>query len=102
MIHIHRIRRLGGALAALACAMLGLAMAAPAAFAMQVATPIGDDGYVAPAPAAQTVTHVVVMGGMPGWQIALIATGAAVLAAAVTVLAYRALTTHRRTALPAA
>jgi hypothetical protein len=33
---------------------------------------------------------------MPGWQIALIAAGAALLAAAVAVLAYRAWAARRR------
>jgi hypothetical protein len=44
---------------------------------------------------------VINTGGMPGWQIALIAIGAALLAAAVTVLAYRALATRRKTATAA-
>ena len=40
--------------------------------------------------------QTVVVGGMPGWQIALIAVAAAVLAAAVAVfLDNRARTTHR-------
>jgi len=34
---------------------------------------------------------------MPGWQIALIAAGAALLAATVAVLAYRAWSTRRKT-----
>jgi hypothetical protein len=89
-----------GTLAALACTLAGLAMAMPAAFAMPF--PIGDFKYTAPAIAPQTVTRVVVIGGMPGWQIALIAAGAAVLAAALTVLAYRALIAHRSTGPSAA
>jgi hypothetical protein len=48
------------------------------------------------------VTRTVVIGGMPGWQIALIAAGAALLAAAVAVLAYRALATRRNAAIAAA
>jgi hypothetical protein len=36
--------------------------------------------------------HTAVIGGMPGWQIALIAIGAALLAATAAVLAYRAWT----------
>ncbi len=39
---------------------------------------------------------------MPGWQIALIAAGAALIAAAVAVLADRARTAHRGTELRAA
>jgi hypothetical protein len=48
-------------------------------------------GYRAPLP-----VHTVVIGGMPGWEIALIAVGAALLAAAVAVLVYRAWTSHRK------
>ena len=48
------------------------------------------------------MTRTVVVGGMPGWQIALIAAGAALLAAAVAVLADRAPATHRKPALSAA
>jgi LPS O-antigen subunit length determinant protein (WzzB/FepE family) len=43
------------------------------------------------------VTRTVVVGGMPGWQIALIAAGAALLAAALAVLADRTWTAHRKT-----
>jgi hypothetical protein len=50
-------------------------------------------------PAVHTVTRTVVVGGMPGWQIALIAVGAALLAAALADLARAA---HRKTALSAA
>ena len=41
--------------------------------------------------------RTVVAGGMPGWQIALIAIAAALLAATVAVLADRAWTAHRKT-----
>ena len=43
-----------------------------------------------------------VVAGMPGWQIALIAAGAALLAATVAVLADRARTARRQAATPAA
>jgi hypothetical protein len=42
--------------------------------------------------------HTVIVGGMPGWQIALIAIGAALVAAAATVLLDRARTTRRHPA----
>ena len=48
------------------------------------------------------MTHIVVTGGMPGWQIALIAIGAALLAAAAAVLADRAWATRRKTITAAA
>jgi hypothetical protein len=44
------------------------------------------------------VTRTVVVGGMPGWQIALIAAGAALLAATLAVLADRVRAAHHRTA----
>jgi hypothetical protein len=48
-----------------------------------------------PAPAV----HTVVIGGMPGWQITLIAIGAALVAAAAAVIANRALR-HRDHGVP--
>jgi hypothetical protein len=88
---IRRIRRTAGALAGLACACLVLAVAAPAAFAMTV-PPFSDSGAVTtPAPPPVQV-HTVVVGGMAGWQIALIAVGAALVAATIAVLLERART----------
>jgi hypothetical protein len=55
----------------------------------------GDAG----SPPAHPVDHVVstlVVGGMPGWQIALIAIVASLLAATAAVLAYRAWTIRVR------
>ena len=86
---IRRIRRIAGALAGLACAWIGLAVAAPAAFAMPL-PPGGSGGATTPAPPVQA--HTVVVGGMTGWQIALIAVGAALVAATVAVLLDRART----------
>jgi hypothetical protein len=74
------------------------ATAAPAAFALPVPPVGGGDGTVAPPPPAQTV----VTGGMPGWQIALIAVGAAILAAAVAVFLDRARAARRHQAAPSA
>ena len=42
------------------------------------------------------MTRIVVVGGTPGWQIALIAVGAALLAALAAVLADRVLAARRR------
>jgi len=100
MNRIPRIRRAAAALTGLALAVLGLAAAAPAAFA-QIVPPVGSGGVTAPA-AVPAVTRVVVVGGMPGWQIALIAVGTALIAAALAVLADRARAAHRRTDLRAA
>jgi len=55
-----------------------------------------------PPPGFHTVTRTAVVGGMPGWQIALIAAGAALLAAALAVLADRARAAHHKTAPSAA
>jgi hypothetical protein len=96
MNRIRRIRRLTAVLAGLACAWLGLA--ASPAFAQNAMIPVsgGGGGEVAPASAVPAITRVVVAGGMPGWQIALIAIGAAVFAAASAVLVYRALAARRQ------
>ena len=66
------IRRCLGVLAALGGALLAVGVTAPAALATFDPGPPGD------VPAA--VIHTVVVGGMPGWQIALIAAAAAVVA----------------------
>jgi hypothetical protein len=108
MNRIRHLRRLAGVLAGLAGVLLASAAAIPAAFAGTDPIPdppgyIGDPyigtSPVTPVPA--TTVHVINTGGMPGWQIALIAIGAALLAAAVAVLAYRALATRRKTATAA-
>jgi hypothetical protein len=51
-----------------------------------------------PAPAI----HTVVIGGMPGWQITLIATGAAALAAVLALLLARAWAARRHALAPSA
>ena len=86
---IRRIRRIAGALAGLAGACLVLAVAAPAAFAMTV-PPFGVSGAVTTPAPPQVQVHTVVVGGMAGWQIALIAVGAALVAATIAVLLDRA------------
>jgi hypothetical protein len=91
---IRRIRRIAGILAGLACAWLGLAVAAPAAFAMPLPPGGSGGGVTTPAPPPVQV-HTVVVGGMTGWQIALIAIGAALLAATIAVLLDRARTGRR-------
>jgi len=144
---IGRIRRIACVLAGLACAWLGLAAAAPTAFAMRVPPSGGGSAGATlppeppgwnnhrplpgqpaaavaehhesptgglPAPLAAHIhqqvhqapgpvpVHAVVAVGMPGWQIALIAAGAALLAAALAVLADRVLAARRRATLTAA
>jgi hypothetical protein len=105
---IRHIRRLASVLAGLAGVLLGSAVAVPAAFAGT--DPIPDppgyvgDPYIGTAPVAPvpaTTVHVVSSGGMAGWQIALIAIGAALLAATVAVLLDRARATRRNAVTPA-
>lgn len=113
MNRIRHIRRLITALAGLACAWLAIAIASPAAFAAagRAQPPGGESGTaVLPAPLAghihqlaprtpvQIPVHTVVVAGMPGWQIALITTGAALFAATAAVLLDRARTTRRHAA----
>jgi hypothetical protein len=81
-----RIRRILTAVATLTSALLAFTAASPAALAMRVPPPGGTAG---PAPAPPQ-DYTIVAGGMPGWQIALIAAGAALAAAAVAVLLDRA------------
>jgi hypothetical protein len=105
MTPICRIRRVAGVLAGLACAWLGLAFAAAAAFATGPPMP-GPAGYLTPTaeppgwnkhpplppghihqpvhqPSIPVPVHTVVIGGRPGWRIALIAIGAALVAVLV-------------------
>jgi hypothetical protein len=105
---IRHIRRLAGLVAGLAAVLLASAAAVPAAFA--ATNPIPDppgyvgDPYIGTAPVAPvpaTTVHVINTGGMPGWQITLIAIGAALLAATVAVLLDRARATRRNPATAA-
>jgi hypothetical protein len=110
------IRRLAAALAGLAGALLACAALAPAALAQSfLPRPPGWDKHP-PLPAGQVtgpvlgpnragyppISHVrtVVIGGMPGWQIALIAIGASLLAATVAVLLDRARTAAKLSRWP--
>jgi hypothetical protein len=88
---ITRIRRLTAALAVLAAALLAFATAAPAALASAQRPPPGHIHQ----PVHQPPVHTVIIGGMAGWQIALIATGAALAAAAIAILADRAWTARK-------
>ena len=98
---IRHIRRFAAVLAGLAAALV--AFGATPAFARVMPPPGTEFRPSAPVPApVRTVTHTVVLGGMPGWQIALIAAGAALLAAALAVLADRALAARRTTVATAA
>jgi hypothetical protein len=90
MTIIKRFSRFTAVLAGLGFAMLASAAAASAATTTLV--PPGGGGGTGPAP----VTHMIVVGGMPGWQIALITIAAALLAAVAAVLLDRARSARRR------
>lgn len=89
---MNHIRRLVCILSALAVSML--ALGAPA-FAERVPVPgTGDQPFLK--------TQLVAVSGMPGWQIGLIAAGAALLGAVLAVLLDRARIARRRAAAGAA
>jgi len=92
MNHIHRIRRAIRLLAVLASGLLAFGAASPAQ-AASLRPPPGSL-YSPPAPPL-TGIHTVVNGGMPGWQITLIAVGAALAAATMAVLLDRARTARQ-------
>jgi hypothetical protein len=85
---MNHFRRIFAAVATLAGAVLAVA-GAPAALAMRVPPP---GGGIAPPPPP---VRVIAEGGMPGWQIALIALAAALVAAVVAVLLDRARAAHK-------
>jgi hypothetical protein len=87
-----RLRRLAAVLAAVTCGLLASAAIIPAAFAYGIPQPGGPGGL---APATPTTVPVVTAGGMAGWQITLIALGAALVAAIAGVLLDRALAARR-------
>ena len=93
---IRRIRRSAAVLTGLAAALV-VALGATPAFA--TIEPDQGPGYLVPASGPGPIT---VAGGIPGWQIALIAVGAALFAATLAVLADRTLASRRRTAVSAA
>jgi hypothetical protein len=98
MNRIQTIRRLAGILTGLAGALLALTAASPAALAVRVPPPGGGAGTVQAPPQV----HTIVTGGMPGWQITLIAVAAAVVAAAVAVVLDRAWAAQRHLTAPPA
>jgi hypothetical protein len=114
MNRIPHIRRFATALAGLASALLAFAVAAPAALAIPLPPrsgqhvrfpPVNPPGWNKhpPLPQAHTViVHTIPGGGMPGWQITLIAAGAALLAAVLAVLVDRARAARQHIAAPAA
>ena len=98
---IKSLSRLGVVLASLAVVAVSLASGASASTTM---IPLGGGGDGGGAPDANPVTVVrtVVVGGMPGWQIALIAVMAALVTAFAAVLVERTRAARRRPVRPLA
>jgi hypothetical protein len=97
---IKSLSGLGVVLAGLAIAAVSFAGGASASTAV---IPVGGgSGAPAPDPGPVTVVHTVVVGGMPGWQIALIAVVAALVTAFAAVLVERTRMARRRPVRPAA
>jgi hypothetical protein len=92
----HLIRRVAVIMAGLTVSLLAISTGAPAAFAYIL--PPHPAGGTAGLPSAQTI----VTGGMPGWQITLIAAAAAILAATAAVFLDRARTARRHQTAPSA
>ena len=95
---IQHIRRFAAVMAGLAAALVAFATPAFAS----LPPPHGSPGLVAPPPGGPPVqVHTIVTGGMPGWQIALIAVAAALIAATLAVLVDRAWAARRKPATAA-
>jgi hypothetical protein len=91
---MNRITRILGILAGIGGALLGILAAGSAALAYEV--PPGGGGGPG-SPPVQVITN----GGMAGWQITLIALGAALLASIIAVLADRSWLARHRSAASA-
>ena len=93
-----RLHRAGLVLAGIAVTLLNVAVTLPALASSSVRPlpPPGGEPGTPPAQAVDPVVRTMVVGGMPGWQIALIAIAASLLAATAAVLAYRAWTIRVR------
>jgi hypothetical protein len=91
---LRRALRLGGLLAGLGALVTMLVATGTAALAMTI--PPSGGIYQSPPPL------VPASGGMPGWEITLIAVGAAVVAGVLAVLADRARAARRRSAIASA
>ena len=87
-----RLRWFAAALAAVTCALLASGVV-PAASAAELLRDPPAGGPLAPVPAP--AIPVITVGGMPGWQITLIAVGAALVTAIAAVFLDRVLAARR-------
>jgi hypothetical protein len=99
MSTIKSLGRLGAVLASLAVIAVSFASSAVASTSM---VPVGGSSSSGGASAPGTVVRTVVVGGMPGWQIAAIAVAAALVTAIAAVLVERGRTGRRRPVRPLA
>jgi len=97
---IQHLRRFAAVVAGLAAALV--AFGATPAFASLPPGHGGPADHAVPAGPPVVQVHTIVTGGTPGWVIALIALGAALLAATVAVLADRARSARRKPVTAAA
>src|SRR5271169_6105565 len=97
-----RLRRLATAMAAVTVGLLASVATIPAAFARVIPPPGGSYRTTSVAPVPSTTVHAAGAGGLAGWQITLIAVGAALAAAAVIILLDRVRTARRAVPSPAA
>ena len=102
MSTIKSLSQLGAVLASLA--VIAVSFASSALASTSVVPVPGSGGGAGPAgtPTPVTVVRTVVVGGMPGWQIALIAVAAALFTAIAAVLVERSRTARRRPVRPLA
>jgi hypothetical protein len=100
MSPIQHLRRFAAVVAGLAAAVV--AFAATPAFAELPPGHGSFAGHPAPPPVGTPVVHTVVTGGTPGWAIALIAIGAALVAATLAVLVERTRSARRKPVTAAA
>ncbi|HEU5388473.1 MAG TPA: hypothetical protein VFV73_21460 [Streptosporangiaceae bacterium] len=98
---IKSLSRLGVALTTLGVVALGFVGRASAASAMVPRSGGGAEGN-GHIPITPPAVHTVVVGGMPGWQIAAIAIAAALVAAVAAVLLDRSRRSVRRVPVTAA
>jgi hypothetical protein len=89
---MNRIRRIAVAGASAVISLIGFVVIAPAAFAAELAPPDGSE------PASTSIGHG---SAMAGWEIALIAVAAALLASALTAVGQR-LHLHQTMRVPTA
>lgn len=95
------LRRIAAALAMVICGLLALAAAVPAASAAILIPNPHWAGRLAVLPSVPPpASRVVTAGGMAGWQITLIAAGAAAAAATAAVALNRALAARRTRQAP--